>query len=734
MAGVVDRKSRLERALEEQLPESGFPAGVGVPSAIALVLLTALAILSWLLLGVQDSGPVPDAVTKSQQELVDGTGQAIGGAISQNVGDLRAVTAVPAVTPNDLLARLAKLRKWRGAVVMNARTRTLLASIGDQVPVELLPRSFADTTVIPVASTDGTALAVTAIALPGDQVLAVTRGVSLPDVALGSDLHQALLLTTATGEIVDSHGKRPGPPEVAATGLVRRASVDAAAGRREAIFGVPVQRAGGTEHAVVTYTPVRLNSLGAFGLSVVGIAYVPAAGPATDGDGLVLGIVLSGVAIVGFLLIRGTLVLPTKRLRADALRIAGGNLTLPVRQARMPELRRVGAGFEHCRRTMTGISAAPHRRLHALSARLTVILVSVSVLGWSVGVVLTTGGQDALAPASVVTSIRDLAASSAAAAQHGLNDGLADLKAITTFTDGLTSEAVQPVLERVHEAQPRYRSVYLAGKDGAVERYAGRAPLRTLTPPPPGAGVRQHFDHGRVAVLYAHVPLSAGRALIAEFDTDWLVELLGRTPAKTRLLDAGLRTLAATGGYVAFEQPSEAIVRRVVEDARAGESAARVVDRFDGTAVVTAIALRTGATGEHAWSVVAEYAVDDLALAANKMRRNALVVAFVAVLLALLVFGWHHLVLVRPLRALAAQADGLVAGDHSTVLYPQRHDQIGTIASCLEISRQGLADGIDRLGPIRGPQATALETTELIHRTDDSPATPAMDQIEVTQP
>jgi hypothetical protein len=61
-------------------------------------------------------------------------------------------------------------------------------------------------------------------------------------------------------------------------------------------------------------------------------------------------------------------------------------------------------------------------------------------------------------------------------------------------------------------------------------------------------------------------------------------------------------------------------------------------------------------------------------------------------------FGWHYFVLLVPLRRLAADADRLVAGDSGTVISPCRPDEIGAVAVCLEVSRQGMRHGPARLG------------------------------------
>jgi len=132
---------------------------------------------------------------------------------------------------------------------------------------------------------------------------------------------------------------------------------------------------------------------------------------------------------------------------------------------------------------------------------------------------------------------------------------------------------------------------------------------------------------------------------------------------------------------------------------------------FDRTVVLLAV---HGASGALGWKVVAEQPVTDLALPGNELRRNAMVAALVTALLALLLFGWQYLLLIRPLRRVAAAADEIVAGRYKSVIYPQNQDQIGTIASCLEICRQAMTEGVRRLGGVRRPSGAATDATELI--------------------
>jgi HAMP domain-containing protein len=272
---------------------------------------------------------------------------------------------------------------------------------------------------------------------------------------------------------------------------------------------------------------------------------------------------------------------------------------------------------------------------------------------------------------------------------------------------------VRSSLEELIAEQSRYRSVYLVDQSGRASSVVGRPPLRTSEPLPAEPGLRLRRANAPVPVLFAHAPLPNGRALVGEFDLDHITRLLGRAPGSVRLVDVGLRTIVATDGFVAFADLS-AELRDSAVDAGKNGPVARTQDGTEGQAVIVSAPLRGGVSGDLGWAVVAEQPVTDLALPGSELRRNTMVAALVAALLALLLFGWQYLLLIRPLRRVASAADEIVAGRYGSVIYPQHQDQIGTIASCLEICRQALTEGVRRLGGVRRPTGAATDATELI--------------------
>jgi HAMP domain-containing protein len=702
--------------LTDQLPESGFPSGLSTPSITVLVLLLLHAGLCVVLLDGRESGTVSAAIAESQRQLVRDAGSAIGASASQAIADLGAVTSVPAATPEDLLGRLVRNGSWRGAAVLDARSRALVATRGEPVPVQTLPKTVTSTIVTPVVGADGALRVVVAQALPGNKLLVAARGSRLPDSTISGDMRSALLLTTGSGQVIDSRGTPPAPTDKDVARLVALASEAAAAGGSGDLTGRTVAGPkGGTEQPTVVYTPVssaRVN--GPLGLAVVSVVRAPVTDAGPGGNGLVPAVALGGVALFGFLLVRRVLVNPTRRLRADAIDIADGRLmTTRVRRSRTREVDRIAAAFEHCRAELGGAPERPEGfRRTGMAPGLAIGLTAVAVLGWSAGVVLTVGNHDVAVPDAVVTSARNQTTAATEALRRSLNDGVADLAALASLTDKNKPVDVRSSLDELIAGQSRYRSVYVADEAGRATSVVGRPPLRTTEPVPAQAGLDLRRGDAPVPVLFAHAPLPNGQALVGEFDLDHIGRLLGRAPGSVQLVDGGLRTIAATDGFVAFADLSEELRGSAIDAGEKGP-VARTQDGTAGQAVIVSAPVRGGASGKLGWTVVAEQPVIDLALPANELRRNAMVAALVAALLALLLFGWQYLLLIRPLRRVAAAADEIVAGRYKSVVYPQHQDQIGTIASCLEICRQAMTEGVRRLGGARRPVGAATDATEL---------------------
>jgi HAMP domain-containing protein len=267
-------------------------------------------------------------------------------------------------------------------------------------------------------------------------------------------------------------------------------------------------------------------------------------------------------------------------------------------------------------------------------------------------------------------------------------------------------------LDALIAADDGLRSAYLADAAGAPVIRAGAEPRRSRGAPPDGDGVRLDRPNGPVPIVYAHVRLSDRHALIGEFDVRHLAGQLRRATGRLRAVDTELRTILDTGGYVPFRSPSAKPVRRAATDAFANREATAIAS-VDGTRALLSTATVGGDEELPAvkWAIIAERPMTAFRLPANDLSRGTWLVAFLALCVAALLFAWFHLVVIRPYRQMVRAAERLARGDLETAICPVRHDEVGAIAVCLDISRQALVDGPQRLAGAARLRGLGLDMT-----------------------
>ncbi|HEX8864452.1 MAG TPA: cache and HAMP domain-containing protein, partial [Lentzea sp.] len=309
---------------------------------------------------------------------------------------------------------------------------------------------------------------------------------------------------------------------------------------------------------------------------------------------------------------------------------------------------------------------------------------------WAGAVAFTLGRQEVQVPEQATRIAQNLANTTAAAMQGSLQQGVADLKAFAGRISSNDPAELRPALKEFAARHPRYRSVYVVDASGSVEVEYGRVPLRQDGKSPEEPGLHQQNTAGRVPVVYASAPLPGSRrVLIGELDVVKLAAVLRKPGGAGRLVDAGLRTVAATVGFRAHERVAEEPLRDNVTKALRGDPEPSVEKVGGRTSVVAAAPIRgSRVTSELQWAIVIQQPVSEIPLPGNDIRRSAWLASLVAAVTALGLLGWFLVVIVLPLRRVAASADGLVNGDRSTVIYPQRPDEIGTLARCLELRRR----------------------------------------------
>lgn len=675
-----------------------------------LVLFLGLAAASVVLLDSRDGREVPAAFIESQREIAVGTARSIGATANQSLSDLRTASASASGGVEPMLDALVRNRKWRGTSVLGAPGRTLVATRGEPVPVEAIPSEVTAGTVTSTVAANGELVLIAVTPLPNGQLLAATTALRLPDADPDPALKQSFLLTTLSGKVLAANGPLAQDRKPDVDAVVAHAA-NAASTEPGTLLGA----AGDQVQPTLAYARVSPSSSPqSLDLAVVAVADGPLAGGGGVSSGIIPAAVLATLAILGFVLVRRFVSKPIINARADLLHVAAGELGTKIRTSRIGEVSRIVAAGQACLNRLNGEPAAKAPKRRRITARIVVGVVAVAMFGWSTWMLIAFRTSQVEIPAAVVASVRSQTGKATDALRRSVNDGVADLETLAGGTKD--EDALRTSLRELLASQTRYRSLYLVDRGGSTTgEVIGRPPLRTTETPAKNAGLRQQNQAGRVPVIFAEVPLPAeGRTLIGEFDLDHLRVLLNHVPGHARVVDAEYRTISATDGFVAFEQVTTKSLRTSVELAQRGSAVAEVQPGSKGPAIVASAAVLGGSAGRMGWTVTTEKPGSELALPENETRRYAQLVALIAALVSLFGYGWLLFTVLGPLRRVARAADDLVGGDLKTVIYPQRHDEIGTIASCLEICRQAVVQGPERLGEARRPRGSATDETMLM--------------------
>ncbi|KJK41899.1 hypothetical protein UK23_39800 [Lentzea aerocolonigenes] len=684
MSNTVDRTS-----LERECAEAGFPSGARVPLVVMVIVLALLTGFCAMRLSGQPDGSPVEVVARSHQWFATNLAHSVGASVNEAVADL--TTAVKLYSgkgdrsDEQTIAFFAKNCPHARGVAVVDNSGGLRASAGEPVPIESVPLD--DISSVPVrvmADRYGGVQAVTADALPGgNRVVVVSSDLTIPPVSVDSlRLPETVLLVTDAGEVVEPHGTETG------TGhddeLVRQAADVAAKGETghlvgKAGTGPPTADAQATV-PIVAYAPLTRGRI-SLGMSLLLVGATPQAEASGAGTGLPVVIALLGVLLLAAVLLLAGLVGPVRRLREDALALASGQPGARMRRQWISETHRIAGAFQ---------PGARQRRLP--SAVVAVVLAMMVLLAWSGAVLGTIGRHDVQVPGQAVQVTQRLAATTATGLRRSLQQSLTDLRSFAALVSGTDVAGFQPALQELTSRRERYRSVYVVDPDGRTLAQAGRAPLRAEEPLPPGSGLHQQSVAHRVPLIYATAPMPGSNyVVVGELDVVKLSALVRLPGGVGRLVDAELRTVAATVGYQAYEPLAAEPLRVNVSKTLKGVPDPAVWEVDGRTSVVASAALYGSKDfNDLQWAVVVEQPVSQLPLPGNHIRRTAWLAALVSSVVGLVAFGWFLLVLLLPLRRLAASADRLAAGDTATVIYPQRPDEIGTVARCLELHRQSV--------------------------------------------
>ncbi|KAA9165533.1 HAMP domain-containing protein [Amycolatopsis acidicola] len=701
--------------LARRLPEGRFPSGVAAPTIVVIVLLVVLTTLTVFLLRVPaDPGP-PAAAVDAQQRLTASVASGVGASAAEASGDLRTLAARGAELDRDLPGVLATHSSWRGVAVVGP-DHAAIASAGRPLQLSALPGVLDGPVLVPLAA-DGRLPVLLAVPAGEGRMLAAAVDLRPLDVDLDSNAGETLAFGNTSGTVLLSRGAASSKLSESNRAALQSALRSAAANNEGT---TPV----GAD-MLLAYAPVVSDRFSApLDMGVATLMHVPDEVIPSQWTGLVAAVVLAGVTLFVATVLSGALVVPIRRLRASALAVASGSLETDFRHGGPREIRTIAAAL-HALRTRLRASEDKHRESgRGFPATVAVVLASAAILGWSGWMLLAFGGADAEVPESVLRAERLQTAATTQGVQRSLNDAVADIRGVAAVATGEPA-ALQPMLDAMVTGHPRYRSAYLVDSAGEVTVKAGRDPMRGTAPVPGEPGLKQENTSGRLPIVYASAPVAGQESrLVAELDVDHLITLLHRGTGQVRLVDDGWRTIASTRGYLAFEAVDEPVLRTAAAQAR--DRVVSLVGEVGGSrAVATAEPLTGSYSSSLKWTVVQHQRAGELPLAGNDIRRGAQLVALLGIGIATLLFGWHYFVVVVPLRRVARIATR-VAGEHGRgeVVYPERADQIGTIASCLDICRQALDDA-RRLGRDRRPRGAATDRTRRMRPTRPRRETPA---------
>lgn len=452
-------------------------------------------------------------------------------------------------------------------------------------------------------------------------------------------------------------------------------------------------------------------------------------------------------------LLNRTLQRPLLTLHLEGRRIARGSLEQPVSGPRFGEPARIGAALERLRGQLVSGAAAedgeradadgslvgsgppprPAGRMARLRSarpgvRAVVVLCAVVLVAWSVPMLLMFNRADAVleTPGQTVSDQRQRTEMAASRIRGVLNEGEADLTALAGSVRAASGkQETEQELRSALQRHSRYQALYLADPDGRITARAGDSPkvpaddrsggasgLRLLDNDPKRplivvrttVGEAAEEDDGARAVSGRQAAARtdpagtrAGdeRVLIGELRGELLHSILYRPGlGRAWLVDDNHRIVAAGQGFRAFQQLAPSRLRQAADATSQG--AVGELNHGWSTTVTTAAPLSGAGQDESPasaltdWNVVVDKPTSWLELPEYDKQYKTMSAGLLVLTGGLLCLGWLHLVVVRPLRALAGRAEALADGDRRSVLYPVHQDEVGSVTRSLELARQRL--------------------------------------------
>ncbi|MEV6780562.1 cache domain-containing protein [Streptomyces syringium] len=705
--------------------------GARPPIAALLALLLAVAGATALVLGDRDRASLDAAVLTSQQHVAEDGALSLRASLDESATDLQRAAALftgPEPVPADtVLDKLGKVyNKWRGTAVIDPVGGTLLAARGENIPLATVlkgaPEAKGDDKdgkaafglgprLVKLRSGETRMLVVAALR-GGDRprLLVASGTLNVPGISSGED--RTLLVVDSAGTVLASDG-----PSVARKSWAEKARRTAAAdsaktpepgGHPGASGHLMGGGKRGEERTAVGYAaagraPGETSAAGALGLSVITSVEVTEdiSAVRTQAFGLAAaGILLALALVVGWVLLR-TVQRPLLQLYLESRRLSRGELDRPVRQFRGREPARIGAALESLRKQrLGGRPTRTGRARGGFGTRGTVIVCAAVLLAWSAPLLflLNRAGSTVTVPQQLVEDQRRRTDTAADRVRKALNEGWADVASVAQIVgagDGKDG-ADKAVLETTLREHSRYRSVYVLDGDGKVLSRAGDSPRHPGGKKPHPDSVVQLNTSGKepAVAAYAAVPGGKGRTVVGEYDTQFLISLVTRPGlGQVWLVDKKHRIIAAdrAHGYRAFAKLPGRHLNDLAVSARRDADGTAILHRSRNSSIAAAAPFGdNGATKGLDWQVISAQPAAWLELPEYTAERHTMLAGLLGVTAAVACLGWLHIIVIRPLRNLADQAEALAGGDRKTVLFPQHHDEVGAVVRNLELIRQQL--------------------------------------------
>ena len=276
--------------------------------------------------------------------------------------------------------------------------------------------------------------------------------------------------------------------------------------------------------------------------------------------------------------------------------------------------------------------------------------------------------------------------------RRSTNEGVADLTTAAAQLTAAPSADLEGTLQQMLVSQERWTSLAAIDENGSVLASVGDGEASRFVDvdvhSDPGVTVAE--SDGRV-LLASYAPLvradEPAALLIGVSDQLILdVSLAAGQPGPVYAVDDEGRVLASYGLPTEVADLPDEELRAAAGRGSSGSVGAAVPEVVDGVARVVSWApvAGQGPTGSLGWAVVVEQSVDELIAPDARYRSPGMAFGGILIVVALAVFGWIWLRVLRPLALLEDEAERVAYGDLSRAVPVVHFDEVGRIARALE--------------------------------------------------